>query len=77
MKLVTLKYLFVSKDMEDGRVGVKYVTDTEDTHKDFQLKLKADDSILGCLYEYVNEIDLSLSGFTTTVKPMPVKEKVV
>lgn len=77
MKVVTLKYLFVSKDMEDGRVGVKYVTDTEEAHKDFQLKLKSDDSIYGCLYEYIGEVDLSLSGVVTTVKPMPVKEKEV
>lgn len=77
MKLVTLKYLFISKDMDDGRVGVKYVTDTEEAHKDFQLKLKSDDSILGCLYEYVSEVDLSLIGVVTTVIPMPVKEREV
>lgn len=77
MKVVTLKYLFMSKDMEDGRVGVKYVTDTEEAHKEFQLKLKSDDSILGCVYEYISEVEISLTGVVTTVKPMLVKVKEV
>lgn len=79
MKLLTLKYLFRMKDTPESSICVKFVTDTDEAHQDLQKKIKFDDSVDSCLFEYVSEIDLSKLGFTTTVKPLGkeiVNEKV-
>lgn len=70
MKLLTLKYLFRMKDTPEKSVCVKYVTDVEEAHKELQTKIKFDETVLGCIFEYVSEIDLSQVGITTTVKPI-------
>ena len=68
MKLFTYRYVFSTKDMEDGKIGVKVVTDTPHSLKKYEDSILLDDSVVSCLKEYVSEFDLSNYGYQTTIK---------
>lgn len=74
MVLYTYRYLFRSDDMEEGKIGVKVVTDTLDAIASFEEKIASDDHIISCLKEYVSECNLEFLGITTSVKEENKKE---
>lgn len=66
-KLYTYRYIFKTKNDPD-KLGVKYVTETNEGHEKFIDSILADENIISCLREYLNEIDCSFIGFTDTFK---------
>lgn len=68
MKLYTYRYLFKTNETEEGKIGVKIVTDTLEGLQALEKVIVSDENILSCLKEYVNEVDLSFVGCTETVK---------
>lgn len=74
MKLFTYKYLFKTVDMEQDKIGVKIVTDTEEGHAWFVEQIgnpENDILCLGLLREYLGEIECSRIGVVDTIIPMP------
>lgn len=68
MKLICKRYVFVTRDMEKDKIGIQYLTLSEDAHKQKEKEILEDDSILSCFVEYDYEIDMSAIGFATTIK---------
>lgn len=65
MKVATYRYFWKNKD---GQLVCKYMTDTEEAHNAFMEVIKKDDTILGAMREYINEIDYSKIAVTDTFK---------
>lgn len=63
--LYTYRYIWKTKA---GKLCVKYLTDVQEAHKDFQTAILNDDNILSCAREYINEINFNYLGFTEPVK---------
>lgn len=74
MKLYTYRYLFKTNETEEGKIGVKIVTDTLEGLQVLEKAIISDENILSCLKEYVNEVDLSFVGCTETIKSEIKKE---
>lgn len=66
--ILTYRYMFHAKDMPDGKIGVKYVSETLQNHDEYVKRVLADDQIVSCVREYVGEYDCDLIGFTESVK---------
>lgn len=65
-KIYTFRYIFKMKDSES--LGVKYVTDTLIALETFEREILSSVDIVSCVKEYVGEVDISQTGFVTTVK---------
>lgn len=65
MKIYTYRYFW--KDNE-GKLFVKFLTDSQENHKVFQDDILKNQNIVSCMREYVGEVDLSFIGFTEPVK---------
>lgn len=68
MKIFTYRYCFRSENMEEGRIGVKVVTDTIEGLTALEERLKNDSSIVGCTKEYLGEYDLEFLGSVVSLK---------
>lgn len=55
MKIYTLRYLFTLKGSE--QVNYKIVSDCLEGHRKLFEAMRADDSLVKCTYEYLNEYD--------------------
>lgn len=68
MKLFTYRYLFKTNETEQGKIGVKIVTDTVGNLAELEKRIVSDPSVLSCMKEYVSETDLTFLGMTETIK---------
>lgn len=68
----TYKYVWQKLD---GRLCVKYMTDTEENHLKFREIIKEDKDILACYREYISEVDFDKLNFTESVKDKEEIEK--
>lgn len=60
-------YRYIWKDKE-GKLGVKYFTDTIEGHAKFQEVLRNDANVVSALREYQHEVNFAYIGFTEPVK---------
>lgn len=52
----------------DGKLCVKFLTETQEGHKAFQESILKDNSVISCFREYVSEVNFAYLGFTEEVK---------
>lgn len=74
-KLLTYRYLFQTKDMEPGHVGVKVVTDIASEHDALREALQKDENIISCFAEYVCEYDCSRVSESVAVKKLKLMDE--
>lgn len=65
MKVFTYRYFWKDKE---GKLYVKFLTESEKAHQQFMDSVKNDENIVSCMREYVGEIDYAYLGFTEPVK---------
>lgn len=65
--VVVFTYRYMWKNT-DGKLCVKFVTDTLGGLKAFEDMLKAESSVVSAIKEYVSEVNFAFLGFTETVK---------
>lgn len=66
-KIVISTYRYIWKNKE-GKLNVKYLTETEEGHEKFKQVLIADENISSAICEYIQEVDISKIGLTDTFK---------
>lgn len=66
--LITLKYLFTTKDTPAQSVCVKYHTCTQEEHDAFQKQIFESDDVVSCCFEYICEIAPEKTSILTTIK---------
>lgn len=67
----TYRYMWKTKD---GKLCVKFLTDVNENHVQFQQAIKDDENVVSCFREYVSEVNFAYIGFTESVKE-ELKEK--
>lgn len=76
-KLYTYRYLLRLKGEDDNDDAVSYCIETRTlaAHDDLCKRISDDEKVIGCMREYLGEIDLDLSMKAETIKAMPKKEE--
>lgn len=73
--IILYTYRYIWKD-KDGKLCVKFLTEPQEGHAQFQQALLDDETVVSCIREYVNEINFEYLGFTEPVKEEKKEEEV-
>ena len=65
--IILYTYRYIWKE-ENGKLCVKYLTETQEGHKKFQDKILNDSKVVSCVREYIHEVNFRYLGFTEPVK---------
>lgn len=65
--IIVSTYRYIWKNKE-GKLNVKYLTETDEGHEKFKQAIIADENIVSSMREYVNEVNFSFIGYTDTFK---------